>query len=125
MIKNLIYVILGGIVGTVSRYSTYLLINYLSLNSVFATLAVNLIGCFVAGLIFGLSQIFNFTENINLFLFVGILGAFTTFSTFTLDNYLLLNSNKIGFLILNILLNNFLGLFILYLGIIISKYIFR
>lgn len=87
MIKFLI-VGAGGAVGSMLRYFTGLLVNRLSDNHPFpfGTLAVNLIGCFLIGFfISNLEQRDLLTENVKLFVIIGLLGGFTTFSTFGFD----------------------------------------
>ena len=53
------------------------------------TLGVNIIGCFLIGIVFGLSERGNFTMEWRLFLATGFLGGFTTFSAFSLDTAVL------------------------------------
>lgn len=83
----------GGFVGAVLRY----LISLVPLKTDFPlkTLAVNLIGCFVIGIIAGLAED-RLADNTRLILFlkVGICGGFTTFSSFALETDELLNSGR-------------------------------
>jgi fluoride exporter len=92
----LLYVCIGGAVGAVCRYSlTYLLTNYITkLNASVATLFINSLGSFVLGFILSIDQSTN-SPTINLHLItIGFLGSLTTYSTFALDGFKLLQRRK-------------------------------
>lgn len=94
--RTLLLIGVGGAAGSMARYlvSFYL---QKSTTSVFpyGTLAVNLIGCLLIGILFGLSERFQwFTEEWRLFLAVGFCGGFTTFSAFALENVKLLQAGQ-------------------------------
>ena len=86
----------GGFIGSILRYFSYLSVVKLVSQSyvVYGTIFVNLVGCFAIGILAGLfdGQHLN-NDNIRLFLMIGVLGGFTTFSTFGLENYLLIKKN--------------------------------
>jgi len=93
MFKNFLLVGLGGALGTMLRYATYLLIN--SKNFPFATLAINIVGSFIIGLVLAFSlKDESFLNNWKLFLATGICGGFTTFSAFSAENVVLLQNEK-------------------------------
>ena len=93
MFKNFLLVGLGGALGSMLRYAAYLLIT--AKNFPFATLSVNIIGSFIIGLVLALSlKDENFLNNWKLFLATGICGGFTTFSAFSAENVVLLQSEK-------------------------------
>lgn len=95
MIKNLLLVGLGGGLGSMCRYGVSLLVHTKLFP--YATLAVNILGCFIIGLVFALSiKQEPLTDNWKLFLAGGICGGFTTFSAFSLENMGLLQSGKYG-----------------------------
>lgn len=120
---SFIYIALGGAMGAICRYLVYLFSNlYLHISFPWGTLIVNLIGSFVVGLLFGIFEIFIVSENIRLFLFVGILGSFTTFSTFSLESFKLLKEANYIFFAINTSLNLVLGIGLVFLGYFISKY---
>ena len=85
--KELVVVAVGGALGAVSRYVVYVLAGLLLGTSFpYGTLIVNIVGSFVMGvLVEGMALAWTIPEQARLFLIVGILGAFTTFSTFSLD----------------------------------------
>lgn len=87
---NFLWVALGGAIGAVMRYSLGLWLINLSKIFPFATLIVNILGSFLLGLLFAWQyQQAEANQQLWLFLGVGVLGAFTTFSTFSLDVVLL------------------------------------
>jgi fluoride exporter len=97
MVKSILIVGLGGFIGTVFRFliSRYIQLSY---DTVFpwATMAVNIIGCLLIGIVFGISERSNLlTPEWRIFLTVGLLGGFTTFSTFSNDAFMLLQNKEI------------------------------
>lgn len=115
MLKNFLLVGLGGATGSMLRYAATLLIN--SKYFPYATLAVNVIGCFVIGLVFAISiKDETFLNNWKLFLATGICGGFTTFSAFSVENMALLQSGKVGLALIYILLSAVVGIMATFLG---------
>lgn len=97
MVKTLIYIACGSAVGGCLRYLLGQWIQGHSNGSMFpwGTFAVNIIGCFVIGLIYGaLDRGFILSAEMKAFLTVGLCGGFTTFSTFIHENYLLFGSSN-------------------------------
>ena len=112
---NLLAVGLGGALGAVCRYLIGLVIPKLDSGFPLATFAVNLIGCFVIGLIVGiLGKHGNLEPRLVLFLQTGICGGFTTFSTFSLETLTLLEEGRYTAAVLYIVLSIALGLFVLF-----------
>lgn len=116
--KTLIIIGFGGFLGTISRY---LLARHITFQtqSIFpwGTFIVNLLGCFLIGLIFGIAaktSIIN--ADIRLFLTVGFCGGFTTFSTFANENFILFKEGQILYLALYTALSVFFGILLTYLG---------
>lgn len=115
MIRQLLLVGLGGGIGSMLRYGTSLLIK--SRFFPFATFSVNIIGCFIIGLVFALSiKEEGVSDNWKLFVATGICGGFTTFSAFSLENLGLLQSGKIGMALTYIILSLALGIIATFLG---------
>lgn len=85
--KLLMYVALGGAVGAAARYVTMSLIgNWFGHGFPYGTIVVNVVGSFLlGGLIETLALVWSPSEAVRAMLVVGVLGAFTTFSTFSLD----------------------------------------
>lgn len=85
MMKMYLVVGLGGIIGAVLRFFiSKLLLSYGNIFP-FGTLTVNLIGCFILGYFQGLAKIYYFPTWLVLGFGTGLIGAFTTFSTFSLE----------------------------------------
>src|SRR5687767_14847234 len=124
-IYKLFIIGLGGFIGSISRYLTARLVDE-KLNSVFpyGTLAVNVIGSFLLGLIYMLAlRKAGLTENGRLFLGVGFCGGFTTFSAFALENFNLLQQKLLGTSVLYVVISVVAGLLALAAGIWISRFL--
>lgn len=93
MIKSFLLVGLGGALGAMFRY---LLSNIWKINGFpFTTLLINIIGSLVIGLVLALSEKNNMiSDNLKLFLATGICGGFTTFSTFSAENMLMIKAGN-------------------------------
>ena len=122
----LIYIAIGGAAGAMLRYS---ISGYIFRNSdgllPWGTIAVNLIGCFVIGFLWNIFENFTSSPNTRAFIFIGILGAFTTFSTFGIESFYLLKDGEIKLGIINILISNVGGIGLVAIGYILSKYLLK
>ena len=96
LIRAILAVGAGSFLGGVGRYLISLAMKGLSKGFPCATLAVNLVGCFLIGLLWGLFSK-NGTEGSNwaLFLTVGLCGGFTTFSTFSKEALVMLQGGNV------------------------------
>ncbi len=119
MLIKIIMILTGGAIGALTRYTIGSQIDKnLNINFPIGIFIVNLIGCFFIGFIISLLENkLLLSENIKVFLIIGFLGSLTTFSTFALDNYNLLNQKSLFLLFLNLFLTNFFGLLMVFLGI--------
>ncbi len=87
----------GGFLGAVFRYLISSLVARQTAGSgfPFGTLAVNVIGCLLIGLLAGLAESRQFiSPEFRLLVFIGFLGGFTTFSTFGLEGFALLQDGQ-------------------------------
>lgn len=121
MIKQLILVGVGGSIGSIFRF----LISRIPFSQgpfPWATFIVNIAGCFIIGLLIGLSFKYSFLdENMRLLFVTGFCGGFTTFSTFSLENVLLYQSGNYLALVLYITLSVIFGFSAVFLGLVLSK----
>lgn len=117
--RNLILVGLGGFLGAILRFSVSDLVQnwFRSVSFPSGTLVVNLLGCFLLG---GLSHAAELrglmSAEARAFMFIGLLGAFTTFSTFGNDTVSLIRKGEQVLSLLNIGLHLGLGLTAVWLG---------
>lgn len=127
-IDSVLFVALGGAFGSVFRYlvSTWTQTISKSIDFPYGTLTVNLIGCFVIGFLAQLAEARGvFTSESRVFIFVGILGGFTTFSSFGNDTINLLRDGEAMNALANVGANVILGLILVWLGRIVAYRIWR
>lgn len=119
MIKNLLLVGLGGGLGSMTRYLFYRAFAS-SPGFPFGTFSVNLLGCLLIGIFWGMS-IRESEPAWKLFLISGFCGGFTTFSAFTMDGVNLLNAHRTGIFLLYTVGTVVLGLLATYAGIRLTR----
>lgn len=92
--KVILAIGIGSFLGGVARYllSEFFKVRYLSVFP-FGTFAVNIIGCFLIGIVFGLGEKSQMSNEWKLFLTTGLLGGFTTFSAFSNETVQLLRDS--------------------------------
>jgi fluoride exporter len=123
MLKTIIYIAIGGAIGSVLRFLTTILVSKFWSNQFpLATFIANIIGCFLIGLFIGVLAKNQLTDsNLKWFLVTGFCGGFTTFSAFGIENITLLQNNNsilaFGYIALSIIL----GLFAVWFGLFITK----
>ncbi len=117
--SKILIVGLGGFLGAILRYLLGGWVQNVSGSNTFpyGTLAVNIIGCLAIGLLTQLMETKQvFTPETRIFLFIGVLGAFTTFSTFGNETYHLLRDGQTLLSLANIGAHLFIGLSAVWLG---------
>tara|TARA_B100001540_G_scaffold289628_1_gene285736 strand:- start:917 stop:1294 length:378 start_codon:yes stop_codon:yes gene_type:complete len=118
-----IAIFVGGGCGALSRYLIIDQINKLSSNSFpYGTILVNVLGAFLIGIIYYLliSKII-INEQLKLFITIGFLGGFTTFSSFNLDFFKLIESGSIFLAILYALASFLITIVAFYIGYSLTK----
>ncbi|MAO63901.1 MAG: fluoride efflux transporter CrcB [Balneola sp.] len=109
----------GGFIGAVFRYLIAVFTQSQFPNSTFpyGTVAANLLGCLIIGLLAGLFELKSWgNPEFRLFIFVGILGGFTTFSTFSHDTFLLFENGKLLMSLANLGIQVIFGLAFVWAG---------
>jgi fluoride exporter len=120
---RIVLVGVGSLVGGVLRYGLSTWVHRVLDNPWFpyGTLAVNVLGCLVIGFLAGLAETRTaFTSEARLFLFVGILGGFTTFSSFALETFSLARDTQNVAALINIGLQLILGLLAVWVGNVLA-----
>ena len=127
-ITSIIYVALGGALGSVSRYllGTWVQTLTRSIDFPYGTLTVNLIGCFIIGFLSQLAETRGvFTPETRSLIFIGILGGFTTFSSFGNDSINLLRDGETFNALANVGANVIFGLALVWFGRAVAYWIWR
>ncbi|WP_417349624.1 fluoride efflux transporter CrcB [Ferrimonas sp.] len=115
--NNLIAVALGGAVGASARYGTSILaLKLFGTGFPFGTLIVNCIGSLIMGALYAWGDVSNLSPTLKAFIGVGMLGALTTFSTFSNETVLLMQEGYWIKAMLNVLLNVGLCLAMVFCG---------
>ena len=123
---KIIAVALGGAIGSVGRYLTSLAVErYSRSNFPFETFTANLIGCLLIGLLWGHFEKLSISNEFRLFLFTGLVGGFTTFSTFARENIQLFKAGEYMHAVIYLLLSNLFGLLLVALGFYVSNHVLR
>ena len=114
---------LGGFLGAIFRYAlTGLAHRIWATTFPIGTLIVNIVGCFFLGAVMYLVQSHGaMSPNARLFITIGLLGAFTTFSTFGYETIALVNDREFIYAVWNIISNLMLGLLAVWLGRLVMR----
>lgn len=117
MLSKLLLVAAGGAVGAVLRWWISEAITTASASSFpFGTLAVNLIGCFVIGIVWGYTMQLSHAPAWSPFVVTGLLGAFTTFSTFSKEAFALYTNGQLGMAITYVAISTVVGFLLVAVG---------
>ena len=125
---NLMVIGIGGAVGSILRYliSGYVQQLSRSVGFPYGTLAVNVLGCFIIGALFYLADTHGvFSSQTRSFIFIGVLGGLTTFSTFGNETMVLFRDAEHGLALANIAANVLLCLGAVWLGRVTAFWMWR
>ncbi|MDP4263799.1 MAG: fluoride efflux transporter CrcB [Bacteroidota bacterium] len=125
MIRNILLAGLGGGIGSVARYLCQKWFNETYPHPFpWGTFVVNLLGCFLIGIIYGASEKSTvLSPQTRLFLATGFCGGFTTFSTFAFENMNLLRTGDTTYLLLYTMGSVLLGILGVFAGTAIMKFL--
>lgn len=124
MIYKLLAIALGGATGAVIRYLIYYYFDrFHQSNFPWATFIVNLGGSFLIGFLWGLFDRYYISPGLRMFIFIGILGSFTTFSTFAFDILSLSKDGEIKLMLAYLLSTNVLGIGLAFVGFYSCKFV--
>ena len=118
----------GGFVGAILRYLVSGWVQYRSGSLIFpfGTMSVNMIGCLVIGFMTWLVESRSmFSPELRSFVLIGLLGAFTTFSTFGNETLGLIRDNRIDLAVMNGGFQVFVGVGMVWLGRVLAASIWR
>ncbi|MEM0541858.1 fluoride efflux transporter CrcB [Flavobacterium sp. j3] len=123
MLKTILFIAIGGAIGSVLRFLTTVLVSkFYSNHFPLATFMVNVIGCFLIGILMGfLTKNALDNSNLKYFLVTGFCGGFTTFSAFGIENVTLLQNNNTILAFAYMAVSILLSLFAVWLGLFVAK----
>ena len=114
---QIIYIGIGGFIGTVSRFLLSRYVNQLFPAFPFGTLIINITGSFILGfIVYSITLGKNISPDMRDFITIGILGGFTTMSAFAYESFRLIELNQLALVALNIALNLVLCIAAIYAG---------
>ena len=121
--QKTILIALAGLVGTLLRYwLSELVARQHGETFPWGTMVVNLLGCLMAGVVFFLAQErLLLSPTVRTVIMIGLLGGFTTFSSYGLQTFTLLRDGEFGQGILNVAASNILGLFMVWVGYVLGR----
>lgn len=124
MATNILWIVFGGAMGALLRTGVSVsAIRLFGEHFPYGTLLVNAAGSFLIGILWAFHEKEPFSENAGVFIFVGLLGAFTTFSTFSLDTMRLLQEGRHFAGVVNVISNNAGALGGVFLGYLAGRFL--
>ncbi len=121
--NQLAFIAVGGAIGAVLRFLVSSGVHsFMSRDFPYGTLTVNVVGSFLMGISYVLLiERLNLSPEWRAFIIVGLLGAFTTFSTFSIETLLLIESSELFKALMNIILSVVLCIMGSWIGIILGR----
>lgn len=121
MIKEFLYVALGGALGSALRYGVTILVSILSSSSILATFTANILGSFLIGVVM---TVFAQEHYFYLLGAIGFCGGFTTFSTFSAQTLQFFQTGQIVYGVSYIFVSVLLCVLAVLLGLVVGNYRF-
>ena len=119
---NILAIMAGGSIGAVCRHGMFLFVQRFAGPVLPAgTLAVNLLGSFLIGFVWCLFDETHWSHEWRLFVFTGLLGGFTTFSTFTRETFQLFKAGDWKTALAYVTISNVFGIVLVFCGIMLCK----
>ena len=120
--ERVLYVALGGAVGSVMRFALSGGVHaWVSSTYPWGTFAVNLAGSLAAGFLWRFFEEMLIPANLRPLIFIGVLGGFTTFSSYMLETLSLLRDGQVMAAAGNILLHNLCGMAVIVAGFLLAQ----
>ncbi len=124
--KIIAYIALGGAFGALLRYGVGLVIkpeNTLSFPT--NTFLINITGCLLIGIAAAVLQTTSYKEFVQYFVIIGLLGGFTTFSSFSFESFSLLKNGKLFIAAAYIALSNTIGIVAAFAGYYVHQLLIK
>ena len=123
MWQKLALLALAGALGTLARVGLSTVVTKAAGGNLpWGTVAVNVLGCFLFGLVWELTEAWvTIGTEARLIVLGGFMGAFTTFSTYVFDMGKLAQDSRIGIALGNLVLQNAVGILFLFLGLAVGR----
>jgi CrcB protein len=119
--KAFLLVAIGGALGALARYGTgVLVVRFWREPFPLATWIVNLAGCFLIGMLASVLERRVAWDNLHYLLIIGFLGAYTTFSTFSMETVALLQRGQAGLALVNAGGSVVLGILMVWAGLMVG-----
>ena len=121
--QKIIFLACAGALGTLARYYLQGWVQRLTGGTFpWGTMLVNLLGCFLFGLIWAFAEDrFIIKPELRIFLLIGFLGSFTTFSSFVFETAEFFRDTQWGMALLNLIGQNLSGLIVFFLGLFLGR----
>jgi len=124
MAQKIFWLAAAGACGTLARYALGgAVYKWFGTSFPWGTIAVNVLGCFLFGLVWSVSRHGMISPEIRTIVLVGFMGAFTTFSTFVFETSQLLTDDELLMALANVAVQVITGIGVFYLGLVAGRVI--
>lgn len=121
---KILLIMIGGGMGAALRHGLFVLVQGMTAEEFpIGTMAVNLTGSFFIGLLWGLLRDVHLSPEFRLFIFTGLLGGFTTFSSFTRETAQLIKVGQIKEAAVYLGVSNLFGVLLVFVGFLSAQHL--